>query len=140
MSARVASLWGVGGLRPGPGTWGSAAALPLALLPPWGIALAALGLAVLGTWAVARLPDAEADPGWVVVDEAAGMALALALAPAGWGWALLAFALFRLLDILKPGPVGWMDRQPGALGVMGDDLVAGALAGGALLLLDGVLA
>lgn len=140
MSARVASLWGIGGLRPAPGTWGSAAALPLALLPPEGIALAALGLAALGVWAVSRLKAADTDPSWVVVDEAAGMALALALAPSGWLWTLLAFALFRVLDIAKPGPVGWMDRQPGALGVMGDDLVAGALAGAALLLLERLLA
>ncbi len=131
----VASLGGVGFLRPAPGTWGSALALPLALAPGWACLLAAALLTAAGFWALARLNAADEDPPWVVVDEAAGQALALAFAPAGPLGALLAFALFRALDILKPGPVGWLDRRPGAVGVMGDDLAAGALAGLAMLLL-----
>jgi phosphatidylglycerophosphatase A len=71
----------------------------------------------------------------VVVDEAAGQSLALAAA-SGWLGVVLAFALFRLFDVAKPGPVGWADRQPGPLGVMGDDLIAGALAAAALLLME----
>ncbi len=126
----VASLGGIGRLRPAPGSWGSLAVLPLALLPWWGCALAALGFTLAGFWALARLPDAAHDPGWVVVDEAAGMALALALAPAAWWGVLMAFGLFRLFDIRKPGPVGWLDRRADALGVMGDDLAAGLMAGG----------
>jgi phosphatidylglycerophosphatase A len=55
------------------------------------------------------------------------MSFALAFAASFWG-VVLAFALFRLFDVWKPGPVGWADRQPGAFGVMADDLVAGALA------------
>ncbi|MBY0338345.1 MAG: phosphatidylglycerophosphatase A [Acetobacteraceae bacterium] len=131
----VASGLGIGFLRPAPGSWGSALVLPLALLPGWAILLAAALLTAAGFWALARLNATEEDPGWVVVDEAAGQALALAFVPAALGvWGvLLAFGLFRLLDILKPGPVGWMDRQPGALGVMGDDLVAGGLAAALLL-------
>jgi phosphatidylglycerophosphatase A len=135
----VASLGGIGFLRPAPGTWGSAAVLPLALAgPSWCLACAVL-LALLGLWAVARLPEREADPGWVVVDEGAGQLLALAAAPAGWPWVLAAFALFRLFDILKPGPVGWADRRKGALGVMLDDLVAGALAAGVLGIATAIL-
>ena len=48
-------------------------------------------------------------------------------------WLLAAFLLFRVLDIAKPGPIGWADRQHGPLGVMADDVIAGAI-GAALLL------
>lgn len=131
----VASLGGVGRLRPAPGTWGSAVVLPAALLGP----LACLGLAVAftvaGLWAVRRVPGAEDDPGWVVVDEAAGGCLALTCLPAGGPWwgVALAFGLFRLFDVTKPGPVGWLDRRGGAVGVMLDDVAAGAAAGAVLL-------
>jgi len=134
----IASLGGIGFLRPAPGTWGSLAVLPLALLPAWVSALAALGFTALGYWALTRLPETNADPGWVVVDEAAGQSLALSMALAlGMGWlgVALAFALFRIFDITKPGPVGWADRQKGAFGVMADDVIAGAMAGLVLVLL-----
>lgn len=134
IASGIASLGGIGHLRPAPGTWGSLAVLPIGLLPPWVALLAALIFTGLGYWALTRLPEAAADPGWVVVDEAAGQSLALA-AVTGWLGLVLAFALFRLLDITKPGPVGWADRQKGPLGVMGDDIIAGALAGLILLLL-----
>ena len=125
--ARIASLWGIGGLRPAPGSWGSAAVLPLALFPGWLAMLACVAFTLAGLWALKRLPEAGEDPSWVVVDEAAGMSFALAFAASLWG-VLLAFALFRLFDVWKPGPVGWADRQPGPFGVMADDLMAGALA------------
>jgi len=131
----VATLGGVGRLRPGPGTWGSGIVLPALWLGPW----ACLGLAVLclvaGWWAAGEvLRDGVEDPGWFVADEGAGMLLALAALPeATLPGALAAFALFRLLDIAKPWPISWFDRQPGAFGVMLDDVVAGAIAGAALL-------
>lgn len=131
LARSVASVGGVGFLRPAPGTWGSLVALPAVLLGPWGCLALGVAVAVVGFWAVASLPEARGDPGWVVVDETAGQCLALACIPAGAGfwWMLLAFALFRVLDIAKPGPVGWADRQEGPVGVMLDDLIAGALAG-----------
>jgi phosphatidylglycerophosphatase A len=138
----VATMGGIGRLRPGPGTWGSAVVLPAVLLGP----LACLGLAVvlagLGFWATWRIlgEDTAADPSWVVVDEGAGQLLVLAALPAGagvWGVAL-AFLLFRIFDILKPGPVGWADRRHGAAGVMLDDLVAGAIAAALVLLVRAV--
>jgi len=84
----------------------------------------------------AALPgmEADADPGWVVIDEIAGQMLALlALHRIGWMGVALAFALFRVFDVWKPGPVGWADRQGGAWGIMADDVLAGGLA--ALVLL-----
>lgn len=130
----VASLGGIGFLKPAPGTWGSAAVLPLALLPGWVALVAALVFTIAGYWSVARLPESSADPGWVVVDEAAGQSLALAAA-SGWIGVALAFALFRAFDILKPGPVGWADRKKGPFGVMADDVIAGAMAAAVVLLL-----
>ncbi|HEY8614183.1 MAG TPA: phosphatidylglycerophosphatase A [Roseomonas sp.] len=133
----VASLCGIGRLRPAPGTWASAAVLPAALLGPWWCLALGIGFSVAGVWAVSRLPEAQDDPGWVVADEAAGQCLALAALPmgaSGW-WVLAGFALFRAFDILKPGPVGWADRMSGNLGVMLDDILAGLLAASALLAL-----
>ncbi|MFT8244395.1 phosphatidylglycerophosphatase A [Roseomonas sp. BN140053] len=140
-AALVATLGGIGRLRPAPGTWGSAVVLPLAWLGPLPCLVLAALLAVAGTWAVSRLPEATQDPGWVVVDEGAGQCLVLAALPAlpgglaGLGWVLLGFALFRLFDVLKPWPVSWADRRSGAAWVMLDDLLAGALGALAVLLL-----
>ena len=53
------------------------------------------------------------------------------------GW-VVGFLAFRLFDILKPGPVGWADRQPDAVGVMLDDVIAGALAAAGVVLLAGL--
>ena len=134
IASLVASLGGIGFLRPAPGTWGSLAVLPLALLPSWALLLAALLFTGLGYWALTRLPETGEDPGWVVIDEAAGQCLALAAA-GGWLGVLLAFALFRLFDITKPGPVGWADRRKGPFGVMADDVLAGAMAAALILAL-----
>lgn len=131
----VASLLGIGRLRPAPGTWGSLVVLPAALLGAPACLALALAFLLAGLWAVSRLPEAREDPGWVVVDEAAGQCLALAALQAGasFWWVLAGFALFRAADILKPGPIGWADRMGGSLGVMLDDILAGLLAGGILL-------
>jgi len=133
----VASLLGIGRLRPAPGTWGSLAVLPAALFGPWWCLALGVGFSLAGFWAVSALPEAREDPGWVVADEAAGQCLALTALPAGasFWWVLAAFAAFRLLDILKPGPIGWADRMKGSFGVMLDDVLAGLVAGAALLVL-----
>ena len=138
----VATVFGVGRLKPAPGTWGSLVVLPLALLGPgWALVL---GLLVWGAgWVAVRevLADRPTeDPGWIVVDEAAGMLLTLAGLPAGAGWVGigLAFLLFRAFDILKPWPVSWADGLHGATGVMLDDILAGAIAAALLLILGAV--
>ncbi|MBR0672718.1 phosphatidylglycerophosphatase A family protein [Neoroseomonas soli] len=134
----VATLCGAGRLRPAPGTWGSLVVLPAVLLGPWAC-LALAALAMVAGWIAVRAVLAavpEDDPGWIVVDEAAGMLIALAALPgAGWLGVALAFLAFRALDILKPWPVSWADGLPGATGVMLDDMLAGAIAAAALLVL-----
>ncbi len=136
----VASGGGVGFLPHAPGTWGSAAAAlaGAALLSIGGrpaLAAGAAAAAGAGLWAIPRA-GGEADPGWVVIDEVAGQWLAmLPLRRASAGGVLAAFGLFRLLDIAKPGPVAAIDRVPGRMGVMGDDIAAGLAAAAVLWLL-----
>ncbi|HSU04646.1 MAG TPA: phosphatidylglycerophosphatase A [Acetobacteraceae bacterium] len=104
----------------------------LMLGPAWVLPAAAAAASLGGLWAV-RVARVEGDPGWVVIDEVAGQWIALLglSQPTSLGL-LAAFALFRLLDITKLGPVGWADRQHGPLGIMADDLFAGALAAAVL--------
>jgi phosphatidylglycerophosphatase A len=133
----IAAGLGTGYAPIAPGTVASAAATvvgaALFAVSPWVLALAAIAVAIGGYGAVVRARP-EGDPGWVVIDEVAGQWLAmLGLAHLSWTGCLLAFLLFRLFDITKPGPVGWADRQHNAFGIMADDIVAGLIA--ALLLL-----
>ncbi len=132
----IASGLGVGYAPRAPGTVGSLAALLLgaailALAPRALPALAAL--ASIGGYYAVRQADIRGDPGWVVIDEVAGQWIAmLSLArPTPLGL-LAAFLLFRLLDIAKPGPIGWADRQRGPAAVMADDIIAGLLTAGIL--------
>ena len=134
----VATMGGVGRLKPAPGTWGSLVVLPLAVLGPLPALLLALLITIIGFYAVREVlrDTPNQDPGWIVVDEAAGMLLALAglsVDTSLWG-VLVAFALFRVFDIFKPWPISWADQQKGAFGVMLDDIVAGALVALALIL------
>ena len=71
----------------------------------------------------------EHDPGPVVVDEVAGQWLTLAIVPLDAIWFVAGFCAFRLFDIVKPWPVGWLDRRvKGGFGVMLDDIAAGLYA------------
>jgi phosphatidylglycerophosphatase A len=90
--------------------------------------LGALAVSGAGVWAVGRVGGGD-DPGWIVVDEIAGQMIALLALPyLSLPGLLLAFALFRLFDITKLGPIGLLDRRHDALGVMGDDWIAGVFA------------
>ncbi|MBV9373698.1 MAG: phosphatidylglycerophosphatase A [Alphaproteobacteria bacterium] len=118
------------------GTVASALAVLLGALlwswSPWALAAAVVAATFGGLWAV-RIAGIEGDPGWVVIDEYAGQWIALLGLSRLTPLALLAaFLLFRFLDVSKAGPVGWAERQPGAAGVMADDVVAGGLAAGIL--------
>ncbi len=136
-TTRIATWFGVGLIRRAPGTWGSLAALPCAaglqfLGGPWLLAGATGLVALAGVWASGRYAAALAsgDPGAVVVDEVAGQWLALLPLPLDLWWYAAAFALFRLFDIAKPWPIGWLDKNlHGGRGIMADDLAAGLAAG-----------
>ncbi|MCL5742334.1 MAG: phosphatidylglycerophosphatase A [Acidobacteria bacterium] len=117
-----------------PGTVGSAAAVAAAVLlgwqPPYYALLAALVTAP-GIWAsgaTARLRKTE-DPQIVVIDEVLGQWLALSgAATLNWKSYLGAFVLFRIFDIWKPAPVRRLERLPGGVGIVADDLMAGLYA------------
>ena len=69
------------------------------------------------------------DHGGIVWDEMVGYRLTMFFAPAGWQWMLLGFILFRFFDILKPWPIGAVDRRVhGGFGIMIDDVLAGVYA------------
>jgi len=143
----ITTFFGVGLLRPAPGTWGSAAALPAGyFLHGIGgfalLAFATVAVFFVGWWATQSETRGREnhDPSEIVIDEVAGQWIALWPLSAGlwmlgsdpWlfpypGW-VGAFVLFRLFDIWKPGPVGWADRRHNALGVMLDDVIAGIMA------------
>ena len=146
MTRFIATFAYVGLLRPAPGTWGSAAALPIAYLLHIFGGLPALMIATVlvfavGWWATAAQTRGKDnhDPSEIVIDEVVGQWIALwPISASVWsfagalpaqypGW-LLGFAFFRLFDITKPGPVGWADKRADAFGVMFDDVIAGALA------------
>lgn len=132
----VASGGGSGYVPVAAGTLASALAVLLGallmLLPPYALPVAALIATLGGLWAI-RAARVEGDPGWVVIDEFAGQWLALCgLSHVSLPGLLMAFVIFRLLDITKPGPIGWADRQHGAAGVMADDVIAGGITAGIL--------
>ncbi len=114
-----------------PGTVGSLLGFPLFFLLrplafPWGWVMVSL-LFVIGIWACGVTAAAleDDDPKSVVWDEIVATAAVLMMAPPGWlGW-WTGWALFRLLDIWKPFPIGWVDRRVhGGLGIMLDDGLA----------------
>jgi phosphatidylglycerophosphatase A len=91
-----------------------------------------IALTAIGLWAGQKVIDTQndSDPKVVVVDEWAGMWIsALLLTPQSsiilWG---ASFFFFRLFDVMKPGPVGALEKLPGSFGVMADDLLAGIFA------------
>lgn len=134
------------GLSPrAPGTVGTLAGLLVALpvaglgVPMWA-ALSAIGLAFLvGIPICTRASNALGvhDHGGIVWDEFVGIWLVLATVPFGWSWWLAAFIAFRVFDIIKPWPIGWLDRKVhGGLGIMIDDVVAAGFAIGVLAIVQ----
>ncbi|PYV12225.1 MAG: hypothetical protein DMG07_17560 [Acidobacteria bacterium] len=77
-----------------------------------------------------RLPGnrADKDPSVVVADEVAGQLLAFLFVPIGLVNLVLGTLLFRLFDIWKPFPIRRLERLPGGVGIMADDLLAGIYA------------
>ena len=129
----VATVGGVGHAPVAPGTVASAlTALALGVLSPSRLALAVILLAVIlvGTWAAqeAERSLGGKDPGAIVIDEVAGMAVSVLAVPLTPAVLAVAFVLFRVFDIVKPYPANELQRLRGGVGVMIDDLVAGVYA------------
>jgi phosphatidylglycerophosphatase A len=137
----VATFFGAGFLKPGPGTYGSAATVALWLVGASLLhhntqrvliaTLLALALSIaLGIPAATRVAreSGRKDPGFVVIDEVAGQLVALIAVTPEWTYALLALLLFRFFDILKPPPIRGLEALPEGIGIVVDDLGAGVYA------------
>ena len=132
----LATFFGIGLLKPAPGTWGSLAAVILwyfldFLHPYTHIILPAF---ILCSWLVCIKADQDSeskDNSFIVIDEVAGMLVALTFIAHEAILYFFAFLLFRLFDILKPWPISWVDKNvKGGFGILLDDLIAGFVAGG----------
>jgi phosphatidylglycerophosphatase A len=144
----IATFFGAGFGKPGPGTWGSVATVllwaafawvahPSPVILLYGLFLLigfSLALGVPAATIVAR-ESGRKDPQFVVIDEVAGQAIALLFSPFDWRHALIALALFRVFDITKPFPVRQLESLPEGWGIVFDDVAAGLYALGVASLL-----
>lgn len=148
----IATFFGIGRMRPGPGTWGSAAAVVLwaglahAIPTNWrtpAVIILATFITLIGIPAATQVSrsSGKKDPQFVVIDEVAGQLIALIAAPLAWKTFLLGFILFRAFDIVKPPPVRQLEKLPEGTGIVIDDVAAGlyALLAMQLLLHSGLL-
>lgn len=139
----VATFFGAGLGKPGPGTWGSVAAVLVWGAVAWSsrgapaalLTFLLIGIAVslvLGVPAatIAARESGRKDPGFVVIDEVAGQWIALLGSPADWRHALIALLLFRIFDITKPFPARQLESLPEGWGIVFDDVAAGLYAWG----------
>lgn len=130
----VATGLGSGYSPVAPGTAGSLVGLllflPLAGRAFWIQLAAVVAVTVLGVLAGGRLATTLGlkDPGVVVVDEVAGQWITFLALPMTPVIAVAGFLLFRVMDILKPWPARALERLPGGLGIMADDVAAGIYA------------
>src|SRR5579862_5371787 len=151
-STLIATFFGIGYMKPGPGTWGSAAGLLLWAALAYRLPASARTLTVIilaGVVTLIGIPAASQvaraftrkDPQFVVIDEVAGQLITLIAAPLTWKTFLAGFILFRAFDIVKPPPVRQLEKLPEGTGIVLDDVAAGlyALAVMQLLLHSGLL-
>ncbi len=158
---------GVGMISIAPGTWGSAVGVGIYLLlgeasvrlfayatargisvPPLEafrttfVLVMLIGLSVAGVWAATRAEKllGRKDPGAVVIDEVVGQLITFLFIPFGAGmWAIVAgFVAFRVFDIWKPYPIRRLESLESGLGIMADDVLAGAYAATLLSLLTSI--
>jgi phosphatidylglycerophosphatase A len=144
----VATFFGAGYGKPGPGTWGSVAAFllwaaesmlrhPSARTTLVGLLIwiaIAIALGVPAATIVAR-QSGRKDPQFVVIDEVIGVWIALLFSPPDWLHGLIALILFRAFDITKPFPVRQLEKLPEGWGIVFDDVAAGLYALGVASLL-----
>jgi len=119
-----------------PGTMGTLLAVPLYLvlqplsLPIYLTIVMVMLLAGIYICGVTAKDIGVPDHSGIVWDEIVGYLITMTFAPNGWIWVVLGFCLFRVFDIIKPWPIGWIDRTfKNGLGMMMDDVLAGVYAG-----------
>jgi phosphatidylglycerophosphatase A len=144
LAKAIATALGAGYSPIAPGTCGTAVTVPLALalapLPLWQYVIVLIAVTLVAIWAASRADRAwgSHDSGRIVVDEVAGYLTTMALVDRGhWVPLLVGFVVFRVLDIFKPPPIRWLDRNvPGGFGVVIDDVAAGVVGMGIMFALD----
>ena len=131
----VAFGFGAGLSPKAPGTMGTVVAVLIYLVLPSMPPIIYAGLVLLsfffGIWICGKTAEdlGVHDHGGIVWDEFVGYWVTMFMAPSGLFWVLLGFVLFRLLDIFKPWPIKWADKElAGGLGIMLDDVLAGIMA------------
>ena len=137
----VATFFGAGLGKPGPGTWGSVGAVLSWAAFAWAVhpsaqtlllaLLAGIALSLIFGIPAATIVARESgrkDPQFVVIDEVAGQWIALLGSPFDWRHGLIALVLFRLFDITKPFPIRRLERLPEGWGIVFDDVAAGLYA------------
>jgi len=137
----IATFFGAGCGKPGPGTWGSVAAVliwaacakllhpaPQTLLIALVAAIVLTLLVGIHASTIVARESGRHDPQFVVIDEVAGQAIALIGSQANWRHALIALILFRLFDITKPYPIRQLEKLPNGWGIVLDDVGAGLYA------------
>lgn len=149
---KISVVFGLGFMPKAPGTWGSLPGIPLGMLvytlcSSWtgssshpailsgSSLLMAAAILTLLSWA-ASYCIAKTESAWqihddkaIVIDEVLGQMLAIAWFPPSFSLGIWAFILFRFFDIVKPGPVGWVDKNVHIpFGTLLDDLIAGTFA------------
>jgi phosphatidylglycerophosphatase A len=137
VASALATWFGCGRSPVAPGTVGALGAVPLHFVlrrtNPLVHFAAVAGVTALGVWAAQKTAEelGEEDPQCVVIDEVAGVLLALTFVrDKGPLTQALAWGLFRLFDITKPGPIDSVQHlEPEGVGIMADDVMAGLLAG-----------
>lgn len=127
----IAFGFGSGLMPKAPGTWGTLAAIPLYLLLmhcSWIVYLIVTLFAfILGIWVCDKVSKdlGVHDYKGIVWDEVVGYLLTMFLAPHGLFWIFCGFVLFRIFDIWKPQPIGYIDKKlQGGIGIMLDDVLA----------------
>ncbi|MGH9524257.1 MAG: phosphatidylglycerophosphatase A family protein [Terriglobales bacterium] len=135
----IGTFFHIGYLKPGPGTWASAATMllwrglaPFASSGDQTIAAiaASVGVTLIGVPAATRVARAlgKVDPSEVVIDEVAGQMIAMIGAAVDWRSLVAALILFRAFDITKPFPLRRLEHLPEGWGIMLDDVGAGLYA------------
>lgn len=127
--------FGSGAMPFAPGTFGTLVAIPVFLLfsglTLWLYLLLTAVMLLLGIWLchVTAHDLGVHDHSGIVWDEIVGYLITMIAAPPTWQTIVLGFVLFRIFDILKPWPIGWVDKRvQGGLGIMLDDVLAGIFA------------
>lgn len=135
----VSSAFGLGAVPFAPGTWGTLGAFPIwwtlndQPVEVWAVAVFSIFWLAVGICGQAERLYGEHDVSAIVIDEVVGMLVCVFAFPLTWKTGVLGFVVFRFFDIVKPPPVRWFDRHVnGGLGVVLDDVVAGALGFGVM--------